>query len=77
MLENIRGHSRGSIPPLRMPSLLPHNLCREWNVSRRLPAKRFFSSSSLSAIRVVSSAYLRPIIDELDIWAQKFSLLFS
>ena len=23
MLENIRGHSRGSIPPLRMPSLLP------------------------------------------------------
>ena len=38
MLENIRGHSRGSIPPLRMPSLLPHDLCHEWNVSRRLPA---------------------------------------
>ena len=38
MLENIRGDSRGSIPPLRMPSLLPHDLCHEWNVSRRLPA---------------------------------------
>ena len=38
MLENIRGHSRGSIPPLRMPSPLPHDLCHEWNVSRRLPA---------------------------------------
>ena len=38
MLENIRGHSRGSIPPLRMPSPIPHDLCHEWNVSRRLPA---------------------------------------
>ena len=37
MLENIQGHSRGSIPPLRMPGLLPHDLCHEWNVSRRLP----------------------------------------
>ena len=40
MLENIRGHSRGSIPPLRMPSPLPHDLCHEWNVSRLLPADR-------------------------------------
>ena len=40
MLENIRGHSRGSIPPLRMPSLLPHDLCHEWNVSRWLPAPK-------------------------------------
>ena len=38
MLENIWGHSRSSIPPLRMPSPLPHDLCHEWNVSRRLPA---------------------------------------
>ena len=38
MLKNIRGHSRGSIPPLRMPSPLPHDLCHEWNVSHRLPA---------------------------------------
>ena len=38
MLKNIRGHSRGSIPPLHMPSLLLHHLCHEWNVSRRLPA---------------------------------------
>ena len=38
MLENIQGDSWGSILPLRMPSLLPHDLCHEWNVSRRLPA---------------------------------------
>ena len=44
MLENIRGHSRGSIPPLRMPSPLPHDLCHEWNVSRRLPAEKTLES---------------------------------
>ena len=38
MLENIRGHSRASVPPLHMPSPLPHDLCHEWNVSRQLPA---------------------------------------
>ena len=27
MLENFQGDSWGSIPPLRMPSLLPHDLC--------------------------------------------------
>ena len=42
MLENIRGHSRGSIRPLRMSSPLPHDLCHEWNVSRRLPARGGF-----------------------------------
>ena len=41
MLKNIWGDSRGSIPPLRMPSLLPHDLCHEWDVSRRLPASLF------------------------------------
>ena len=48
MLENIWGHSRGSIPPLRMPSLLPHDLCHEWNVSRRLPALEFTQTRPLS-----------------------------
>ena len=43
MLENIWGDSRGSIPPLRMPSLLPHDLCHEWNVSCRLPAPSLVS----------------------------------
>ena len=38
MLENIPGDSWGSIPPLRMPSLLRHDLCHEWSASRRLPA---------------------------------------
>ena len=50
MLENIRGHSRGSIPPLRMPSLLPHDLCHEWNVSRRLPAQHQQSLCSVSQL---------------------------
>ena len=31
MLENIQGDSWGLIP--RMPSLLPHDLCHEWNAS--------------------------------------------
>ena len=31
MLENIRVDSWGSIPHLRMPSLLPHDLCPECN----------------------------------------------
>src|SRR5574341_2152650 len=33
MLENIRVDSCGLIPHLRMPSLLPHDLCPEWNAS--------------------------------------------
>ena len=38
MLENFQGDSWGSIPPLRMPSLLPHDLCHGQNSSRWLPA---------------------------------------
>ena len=38
MLENFQGDSWGSIPPLRMPSLLPHDLCHGWSSSRWLLA---------------------------------------
>ena len=38
MLENFQGDSWGSIPLLRMPSLLPHDLCHGWSSSRWLPA---------------------------------------
>ena len=38
MLENFQGDSWGSIPPLRMPSLLPHDLCHGQSSSRWLPA---------------------------------------
>ena len=38
MLENFQGDSWGSIPPLRMPSLLPHDLCHARSASRWLPA---------------------------------------
>ena len=55
MLENIRGHSRGSIPPLRMPSPLPHDLCHEWNVSRRLPAEMYRNTESLCMYQELNS----------------------
>ena len=38
MLENFQGDSWGSIPPLRMPSLLPHDLCHGRSSSLWLPA---------------------------------------
>ena len=45
MLKNFQGDSWGSIPPLRMPNLLPHDLCHEWNAS---PAPRMQQSWTLS-----------------------------
>ena len=38
MLKNFQGDSWGLIPPMRMPSLLPHDLCHGRNSSRWLPA---------------------------------------
>ena len=38
MLKNFQGDSWGSIPPLRMPSLLPHDLCHGRSSSRWLLA---------------------------------------
>ena len=38
MLENFQGDSWGLIPPLRMPSLLPHDLCHGRSSSRWLLA---------------------------------------
>ena len=37
MLEDFQGDSWGSIPPLRMSSLLPHDLCHGQSASRRPP----------------------------------------
>ena len=52
MLKNIREDSRGSIPPLCMPSLLPHDLCHGRSASRWLPAviefQLSYSRSSLN-----------------------------
>jgi len=45
MLENFQGDSWGSIPPLRMPSLLPHDLCHGRSSSRWLPAVTEFQLS--------------------------------
>ena len=41
MLKNIQGDSWGSIPPLHMPSLLPHDLCHGWSSSRWLLAQAY------------------------------------
>ena len=41
MLENFQGNSWGSIPPLRMSSLLPHDFCHGRSSSRWLPAMGF------------------------------------
>ena len=38
MLKNFQGDSWGSIPPLHMSSLLPHDLCHGRSSSRWLPA---------------------------------------
>ena len=69
MLENIRGHSRGSIPPLRMPSPLPHDLCHEWNVSRRLPA---MPPSKMASDKADSSQQTVP---HLGLWGIPLSFL--
>ena len=37
MLEDFQGDSWGLIPPLRMSSLLPHDLCHGWSASCRPP----------------------------------------
>ena len=50
MLENIQGDSWGSIPPLRMPSLLPHDLCHEWNASPA-PGRKPLDHSGVTWIR--------------------------
>ena len=39
MLEDFQGDSWGSIPPLRMLSLLPHDLCHGQSASRRPPTE--------------------------------------
>ena len=46
MLKNFQGDSWGSIPPLRMPSLLPHDLCYWQSSSRWLPALRWIFIST-------------------------------
>ena len=46
MLENFQGDSWGSITPLRMPSLLPHDLCHGQSASCWLLAVIEFQLSS-------------------------------
>ena len=48
MLEDFQGDSWGSIPPLRMSSLLPHDLCHGRSASRRPPTLFQHHSNSIS-----------------------------
>ena len=43
MLENFQGDSWGSIPPLCMPSLLPHDLCHGRSSSRWFLASKLWT----------------------------------
>ena len=44
MLEDFQGYSWGSIPPLRMSSLVPHDLCHGRSASRRPPTMFSYES---------------------------------
>ena len=50
MRENFQGDSWGSIPPLRMPSLLSHDLCHRQSSSRWLPAVQHHNSDDIDWI---------------------------
>ena len=55
MLEDFQGDSWGSIPPLRMSSLLPHDLCHGRSASCRPPTvsnSRFISQTSTASLSV-------------------------
>ena len=62
MLKNFQGDSWGWIPPLRMPSLLPHDLCHGRSSSRWLLAVTDFQLSysrswKMMLWKVLHSAY--------------------
>ena len=58
MLENIRGDSWGTIPPLRMLSLLPHDLCHEWNASPAPGRKPHLPSSDNLILGLGSQSFM-------------------
>ena len=58
MLENFQGDSWGSIPPLRMLSLLPHDLCHEWNASPAPGRKPHLPSSDNLILGLGSQSFM-------------------
>ena len=77
MLENFQGDSWGLIPPLRMPSLLPHDLCHGRSASRWLPAviefQLSYSRSSLN-MQYAGSQQISFRMDWLDLLAVQGTL---
>ena len=66
MLEDFQGDSWGSIPPLRLSSLLPHDLCHGRSASHRLPAlKHSFCPihTCYKAAVILNSCVLKSTLD--------------
>ena len=82
MLENFQGDSWGSIPPLRMLSLLPHDLCHGWRSSCWLPALQLPHWVALSTLSIMKPVHLPYslkwfffffLLMKYEIWLESFS----
>ena len=62
MLENFQGDSWGSIPPLRMSSLLPHDLCHGRSSSCWLPASVPCTEHRVTQLMVVNITLTQTVL---------------
>ena len=76
MLENFQGDSWGSIPPLRMPSLLPHDFCHGRSSSRWLPAI-YFCVSHICKICVRAQYTFVYHIYVKYVWERKYNKMLT
>ena len=77
MLENFQGDSWGSIPPLRMPSLLPHDLCHGRSSSRWLPAVIEFQLSYSRSWKMMLRKVLHSICNMQYAGSRQIAISFS
>ena len=66
MLENFQGDSWGSIPPLRMSSLLPHDLCHGQSASPRPPT--YGVAQSRTRLKRLSGGSSSSHYNRLSLW---------
>ena len=80
MLKDFQGDSWGSIPPLRMSSLLPHDLCHGWSTSLWPPTEQSFGSSTFNILfkyfTAFSLIYLPEVFFKIIFNRLSFHLLF-
>ena len=62
MLKDFQGDSWGSIPPLRMSSLLPHDLCHGQSASRWPPTPICLTGSVSVCPNLNSVSYSKPVL---------------